>query len=305
MKSGIWVNKQYHNVDVSQRISLGEGNTPISSINFYKIDQPVILKFEDKNPNESFKDRSLAYQLSVHTASGRSKYVISSSGNAAISAAAYSKLLGVELDIFVASKVNKDKLKKIRQYESDKIKIHQGSRPKSEAMKFAVKNNAFNLRGSKDPEAVIGFKSIAYELAEQAPNTDAIFIPCSSGTSTVGIYEGFKEMNMNVAIHVCQTARINPIAKEFDKNFNPSSASLADAISDRVAHRKKQVVELIKETNGYGWVIDDSEILKARDALPLTGMDISANSLLSVAGMLKAREHNIEYIKPTLLISGK
>ncbi|MCA9383241.1 pyridoxal-phosphate dependent enzyme, partial [Candidatus Dojkabacteria bacterium] len=245
------------------------------------------------------------YQLSHHYNNGVKSFVISSSGNAAVSAAAYAALVDIELDIFVAEKVNPVKLQLIEKHTNNNIRVRQSKKPKSDAIKFASENNAFNLRGSLDHNAVIGFKTIAYELAEQAPDTDAIFIPCSSGTSSVGIAEGFHESDMNVRINVCQTTKIHPIAKEYDSDYQMSVSSMADAISDRVAHRKQQVTELIESTGGFGWVISDDELLKARKLLPLVDFEISNNSLLSLAGLIKSLEAGNSYNAPTLLISGK
>ncbi|KXK27481.1 MAG: threonine synthase [candidate division WS6 bacterium OLB20] len=60
----------------------------------------IHLKNEHENPTGSFKDRSLAYQIGFHIRSGQERFVISSSGNAAIAAAAVCTAAGAELDIF-------------------------------------------------------------------------------------------------------------------------------------------------------------------------------------------------------------
>lgn len=306
----IWKYKQLNKlIDKSFQLTLNEGNTPLEK---YEIEGEVVyIKREDKNPNGSFKDRSLALQISKLYSEGYKHLVISSSGNAAISAAAYCELAGIKLDIFVSKNIEKSKLQKLTAYSLQLITLHQSDRAKSDAIRFAKDNNIPNLRGSADNDAIIGFKTISYELYEQNPDIDAIFIPCSSGTSTIGIYQGYQDMKANglkltaPALHICQTERIHPIAKELDQNYIESNDSLAPAISDRVAKRKTNVLNAIKETKGSGWVISD-ELLKTTKqiATEIIKDDISYNSLLSLAGYLKACSLGLKTKTPCLLFSG-
>ena len=71
-----------------------------------------------------------------------------------------------------------------------------------------------------------------------------------------------------------------------------TGASVASAIVDKIAHRKDNVVEVIKYSGGSGWIANDDEI---KDAISLvkktTSIEISPNSALSVAGLKKAVEN--------------
>lgn len=289
------------------QLSLKEGNTPLEQ---YTIgDRKVFIKREDKNPNGSFKDRSLAFQISKYYEERHKKLIISSSGNAAISAAAYCNLAKIDLDIFVSNRIEKEKLNKLQNFNKNntsKIKTVISKRPKSDAIKYSKKNNIPNLRGSIDDLAAVGFETISFELFKQNPQIDAIFIPCSSGTSTVGIYNGYKHISKSVpSLHVCQTEKIHPIAKEFDSNFTETQDSLAKAISDRVAHRKKSVINIIKETNGFGWVVSDKLLEESISMTKMLDIDnTSYNSHLSLAGYLKAIKKGQNFKTPCLIFSG-
>jgi threonine synthase len=278
------------------------------------------LKREDLNPNGSFKDRSLAYQISHYKQEGENALVISSSGNAAISAASYAKEAGIDLQVFLSDGISEDKLKRLKlvgkvgdvnkanKLES-KVIFHQSSKPKSDAIKFAVENKIPNLRGSVDDTAMIGFKTLGYELAQVTDIYDSLFVPCSSGTSTVGIYEGLMEAKQQndfkmPKIFIVQTEKIHPIAKEFDKNFHESEKSLADAIVDRVAHRKDQVLSLLEETKGGAFVISDDELSEAKALLEEKKFFISFTSALSVAGIFKAFQKQTDIGSPLAIISG-
>ena len=265
----------------------------------------MAVKNENVNPGGSFKDRSLAYQLSMYIDRGKNKFVLSSSGNAAVSAAALASIADVELDLFVSTHINPLKLEKIQKYltDSGKIRLHQSDKAKSEAMQMAQQDGSVvNLRGSQDDLALPGFKTIAYELAAQCPEIDALFVPCSSGTSALAIMQGFKELGKKVAVFICQTAKVHPIAQEFDSSFADSETSLADAIVDRVAHRKEQLLIALKECGGGGKVISDSALLSVRHELSEAGIDYSYNSLLGFAGYFKLVDNNFKH--PVILASG-
>jgi len=267
----------------------------------------LLLKNEQENPTGSFKDRSLAYQLGSYLADGKDGFVISSSGNAALAAAAICAEAGAELNIFISPKADKEKRKQLLAYAeaNDSITLREHEKAKSQGIKFAEDNNLINLRGSKDDLALPGFATIADELLEQNSKIDAIFVPCSSATSSVAIGRRFRELGKNVAVHICQTARIHPIAAIFDDNFTRSETSLADCVVDRVASRRPEITELIYDTEGFGWVIEDKDLEAAKAFISeYTDTEYTYNALLSVAGWQKAVAQGYAYQFPVAVMSG-
>lgn len=302
---GIWSCSELAQFDTlpETRLSLGEGNT---TFRFLELAGHQILgiKDENENPNGSFKDRSLAYQISCYLDNGVKNFVISSSGNAAVSASAFCQLAGAKITVFVAETINLKKLDKLQKIAStyDGVVIKQCKQPKSDAIKYAHETGAINLRGSQDDLAIVGFKTIAYELAKQYPQLDAVFVPCSSATSTVALAQAFLDMKMQVAVIACQTTKINAIAKEFVSDFKTSETSLADAISDRVALRKDKAVALLGACNGGAAIIADFELEAAKNLLQQYGFDYSYNSLLGFAGFLQKRHG--KFLHPVVIASG-
>jgi threonine dehydratase len=279
-------------------------NTPVKEFKYKE--NNIFIKDENLNLNGSFKDRGVSYQMARHIQLGHNHFALSSSGNSALSACYVSKYFDVELQLLLSNKMSSLKLGKIKEFSSSKIKIFLTDKPRSELIKFLNNNSDYtNLRGSTDGFAYQGFKTISHELIEQVPNIDAIFIPCSSGTSSWGIYQGFKELNVNVPIHICQTEKINSIAKHFNIDYSTQKSSLADAITDRIAHRKSNIIEMVKETQGYGWVISDNQLETDKATLnTLTREDYSFNSVLAFSGWRKALEKGYNYKNPVLLFSG-
>lgn len=305
--NGIWDNlllEKFNSLPQGNRLTLGEGDTPFKFVELagHKL---LGIKDENTNPNGSFKDRSLAYQISCLIDKGEKNFVISSSGNAGVSAAAFAKLANVNLTVFVAENVNPKKLEKLELIANgyNGVVIEKSKKAKSAAIKYANENKAINLRGSQDDLAIIGFKTIVYELSEQYPKIDAVFIPCSSGTSTLALAQAFAELEMNVAIYACQTTRIHPIANAFDSEIESTETSLADAITDRVALRKDSVVAVVKASGGSVLAITDEEILEAQKLMQQYGFEYTYNSLLGFAGFLRVDSGMIKY--PVVIASGQ
>lgn len=297
-QKGIWRFSSYlAPVERSFRLSLDEGNTPL--VDF---EEGVVLKREDQNPTGSLKDRGMAYLISRATENGQKNLVLSSSGNAAISAAAYCSLAKNNLFVFVSSTIGEAKFKKI---ERSGVKIFQSERPVSDAVKFTRDNNFFNLRPSVNEFGPEGYQTIAFELATKQGKIDDLFIPVSSGVALTGIYKGFEKLGFIPRLHICQSAAVCPIASVFDKDYSPEKKSLADSLVARSVPLKKEIISQINESGGTGWVIENKRIILAQELLQKKGIETSNEGALALAAISKAKEKGHSLGKTVCLLTGK
>ena len=303
---GIWkyANNLNPFVENGFRLSLGEGDTPIlenENIAKFLDVEDVYIKREDLNPTGSHKDRGLAFQISAHIQEGAKSFVISSSGNSAISAIALIRGRKENLHIFLSEKISKKKLSRLKRHpkESKNIKINFCKKPLSEAFKFAKENNFIFLRGSTDKYGYEGFKTIAYEIENL--DFDSIFIPTSSATTAKGVYEG---LQYKKPLHIVQTTVVNTLARDFDKKYKPEEESIADSIVDRVGHRKEEIVKIIKKTQGHGWIVSNQEIINAKEKLQDENIITSNESAMTIAAIEKARLNGWEIKKPLCIFTG-
>lgn len=278
------------------KITLGEGGTSLVKKG------GIYFKCEFQNPSGSVKDRSFAYQISKIKSLGWSKAVISSSGNAAISALFYCQKAGIILTVFVSPKINKRKEAVLKKYSCAIIKT---KKPISESIRFAKENNAYNLRQSQDDNALYGYKTIAFELLEQEKNIDALFIPVSSGTTFVGIARGYEQFGRLPAFHFAQTEAVCPLASLYDKDFEKAKTSISDAIVARVTQREDQIKEIVKKSRGSGWVISDKEIKIAQNWLEKHGILCSYEGGLVLASFWKAKAKGYNYRYPLCVLTGR
>lgn len=268
-------------------------NTPLVKIdNFY-------LKREDQNPTGSAKDRAIPFQIENLKKQGFTKAVISSTGNAAISAAHFCQANQIELTIFLSSKVNQKKLDVLKNYSSE---IILSKKPISDAIKFAKKNNYYLLRQSTDPSALIGYQQIAIEILKDLPKITSIFIPVGSGTTLLGITQ---KLPLSTKIFAIQSAANCPISKYFDTNFIPENRLITDALSAKIIPQKNKIISAIQKSNGSGFTIQNESILLANQFLELKNIITSLEGSLALAGYQKAIKNNIEVGEfPVILLTG-
>lgn len=266
--------------------------------------EKIFLKREDLHPYGSHKGRSVPTMITNYVRDGKEKFVVSSSGNAALAAIRKVNKHNekyddkINLKVFVGEKIDKEKESKLKEEigQSEEITIEKTERPKQTAFQLGKEDDVIYLRQSTDDVATFGYQELSQEL-DKIINLKAVFLPTSSGTTAEGLADGFSMLKQNPQIHIVQTEYCHPIAKKFDDDFESSDEqSLASAIVDKVAHRKQRVVEIIKDTGGSGWVINDEEIKQAQDLVKeKTNLEISTNSALSIAGLKKAIKNGCEW----------
>ncbi len=150
-----------------------------------------LVKREDCSITGSHKFRALAFQLSCLLAEKIDRAVLSSSGNAAIAAA---KILphsaNLKLFTFLSRRTPPEKLAAL-EFSKNFVPI-LSDRPLRMA-KYATKHFKLrDLRPSQDRNAVVGFRSLGFEIFEQNPKIENIFSFATSCASVRGMAEAFE-----------------------------------------------------------------------------------------------------------------
>jgi threonine dehydratase len=240
----------------------------------------LFFKREDLHPYKSHKGRSIPVMMDHYIAKGISQFAISSSGNAALAAALYAKEKKVELDIYVGRKIANSKLYKLQDICDGNVRLHQVDRPLQSAQEKSKDPQIISLRQSTDDTALEGYKELANELRE-IPNLGAVFIGTSSGTTAQALALALTDVN----VCIVQTTSCHPLAESVGAMSDSQEDSIADAIVDKIALRKERIKALISDA-----YIVSNENIKAAQTLTKehTGLTISTNSALSVAGLMEA-----------------
>lgn len=295
-QKGIWKFAHFLSpVGENFRLSLEEGGTNEEESG------KLVFKREDQNPTGSAKDRGMAYLISKAFEAGKKELVLSSSGNAAISALNYCRLAGIRLFLFVSPDIEKAKKEEIQKLGGN---IMVSKRPVSDSIKFAKTNNYLSLRPSANEFGQEGFQTISFELAKNIGFFDDIFIPVSSGVTLSGIARGFKKLGFIPRIHVCQSTYLHPISEHFTKEFVEEDSSLAKSLVAKTTPLKNEVISLVKESRGAGWIISNNEMLETEEFLKSINIITSYEGALCVAAAQKA-ESKFRYGKAVCLLTGK
>ncbi len=264
--------------------------TPLLNIDSFYV------KREDLNPTGSAKDRAIESQTNHLQQLGFQKAVISSSGNAAISAKYYCQLKNIDLEIFVSPKTTPEKLKLL-----ESAKLHYSLTPISDAIKFSKQFNCYNLRQSTDPVAQQGYSVIGSEIVSQLPTITSTFIPVGSGTTLIGISE---KLPLSVKIFAVQPASHAPIASLFDKNFTPETETVTDSLSVKFTPLKNKILATIKNRGSSAIVVQNQDVLNCYKMLKNLDICTSYEGCLALAGYFKAVK-SIDVGKyPVILLTG-
>jgi len=257
-----------------------------------KIDN-IYFKREDLNPTGSAKDRALPLQIQNLIKNNYSSAVISSTGNAAISASFYCQQAGIPLTIFVSPNINLHKLSLINGH------IIKSLKPISDAIKFSKANNSYLLRQSTDISAQNGYGEIAKEILSQLPQITSIFIPVGSGTTLLGIA---KILPDNVKIFAVQPATNPTICSVFDPEYTEESETITDALSVKYLPLKKEIIKTIEKHGGTGIIVKNTDAINCLDFVKQ--FNTSSESALTLAAFYQAKDKYQIGDYPVILLTG-
>ena len=217
---------------VTKRFSLGEGMTPLASLN---IDgAQVFAKLDYLNPTGSYKDRGTTTMLNHLAGLGVKDVIDNSSGNAGASIAAYASLAGMNARIYVpAASAVESKKQLIRGFGGVVVEATDHTAAVyAEAVRTTYASHAWS------PYFVLGQMTAAWEVWEQlgrrAP--DAVATPVGHGGLFLGFYRGFKALLDAGVISrlprmiAVQSTGVDPIVRAWERDLqNPPASRRATA----------------------------------------------------------------------------
>jgi len=255
----------------------------------------IYLKREDLNHYGSHKGRSIPFMIDHYYKIGDRKFVISSSGNAALAAVIHIQEINknisepVEIEVYISHRIPTYKQEKLEAYASPHIRIMIKEHP-LHALTQAVQEGYRSLRQSVDDIALTGYSSLAEELIS-IKDIGAIFIGTSSGTTAQALAQYMLKTKTSAQVHLIQTSSCHPLVDAFESSDTPDEISIADAIVDHNAYRAPALIPLIQKTGGRGWTASNDDIHAAQElAEKYANLPVSTNSALSIVGAMKAVE---------------
>jgi len=257
----------------------------------------ILLKREDQNTTGSAKDRAIQAQVDHLSSQNFHQAVISSTGNAAISAYHFCQSKNINLHIFISPKIDQKKL--IHLQSSN---LHFSPKPISQAIKFAKTNSAYLLRPATDPVAIKAYGQIGREILSQQPRATSIFVAAGSGATYLGIRQSLPS---HIKIYPIQPAANPTIAKYFDKNFAPESENITDALTVKTLPLRRQIISSLEQTNSISLAVQKQQIVQAQKILLSQKITTSNEGALALAGFYKAKNLNLPVGEfPVIILTG-
>jgi threonine synthase len=305
------------------RITLGEGHTPL-------IEAPALasaigmeslwIKNESQSPTGSFKDRIAVVVVAKALEAGARTLILVSSGNVAISVAAYGAMAGLGAIAIVSPAVSRERCIQIAVCGGRVIRVNGTSADRLRLCLEAVDHFGwFNANSPYNPYGPHGAKTISYELHTQGGKEgfDWVFSPVGFGCNIVGNWRGFEDL-----LHLGLTERLPRLAA-VQAEGSPSlvrafEMGLPEAVpgpQDTIAGGLSQVVtpnsvlalKALRASKGAAVTITDEEMLATILLLAgRTGIYAEPAGVTALAGLRKmAREGKINRKdRVVVLISG-
>jgi threonine synthase len=202
----------------------------------------VYGKIEARNPTGSHKDRENWEAINDALALGFDAIGCASTGNAAISLAALSRIVGLTCHIYVSTGISLEKLNLIRSFHPILHRIRGGYEQAVELSNLQMReHNIYVANPGQCLAKIEGDKRIGLEIADEiSPNL--LVCPANNGTHLIGVWQGIRQKRLN-PITIAATAKRTRIADSISgfhrfegdrwENFLRDSAAQVVNIDDR------------------------------------------------------------------------
>ncbi|MCS7251526.1 MAG: threonine synthase [Anaerolineae bacterium] len=287
-------------------VTMDEGGTPLlraENLGLMLGRPRLYIKDERQNPTGSFKDRQASLAISVAREAGLREMVVASTGNVAISYAAYCARAGIQLWAFLVSSAPSDKMREVALYGAEVIKVTGTyDQTKRVAAQFAERRGLFLDRGIRSLAARESMKTIAFEIAEQLGwrSPDWYIQAVSGGMGPIGVWKGFRELQeMGLVdriprIGVIQAEGCAPIVQSFREGLE--QARVIQTPRTRVATLATGdpgpaypvLRRIVLETGGAMETVSDEETYRAMHLLAkVEGLSMEPAAAAAFAGAFR------------------
>ena len=281
-------------------LSLGEGDTPLVPVDAalpegLAAPARVLLKAEHLNPTGSYKDRIAAVAIAVARERGLTGLVGTSSGNGGAAIAAYAARARLPVTLLVVPGAPPAKLMQVRCFGARVLELRglgfdaAGTLAAAEeVVRVATRNDLLPFVTAKrfSPEAMDGAKTISYELVEQVPEVDVVYVPVGGGGLLASVWQGFLDRASQlgrlprlVAVQPTGSATVRRALADAPALLDGPVTTSVSGLQMGALFDTVDVVDAIRSSNGHLVEVSDQEVWDAQARLAR-----SAGTLVEPAG---------------------
>jgi threonine synthase len=310
-------------------VTLGEASTPLLPLTTTSLEAygaRVFGKLESLNPTLSFKDRGMALAASVATDLGLEGLSLASTGNAAVSAAAYAAAAGLPCRIVCATGSRASIKLAVASAYGAKVELVDGDYSDAYAeARSAEAEGWFNVTTTyRNPLLAEGYRGVALEIYEQlGACPDVVVVPVGAGPLLRGLLLGFHDLreagltDMLPRLVGVQAQACAPLARAWRSNDwrasllepSPASATAAGAIADSLRGYEREgllTLEAARASRGTVVAVPEEEIHDAKQQLARQGhlVEPAAAAALAALGSPTVKELTPSGGSVVLLLTG-
>jgi threonine synthase len=286
-------------------VTLGEGGTPLLEAARLGPAGRLLLKNESANPTLSFKDRGVSVATTAARARGALGLVAASTGNTAVSVAAYAARAGMPAACLVPEGTPAEKLRLVTAAGARLLRV-AGSYSDAHALAHAIAQASgwANLTTTYvNPDMLEGNKTVGLEIFDQLAGRapDAVVVPVGAGPLLSGIAMAFDDLAREGRLEgpppklvAVQAQGCAPVARAFaqgkpvrpwtDVPVQTSAGSIADPL-DGYPEDGDRTLAAVRATGGAAIAVDDDAIARARDDLARDeGLVVELGAAAALAG---------------------
>jgi len=292
---------------VTDAISLGEGGTPLfrPPARLVPAGMDVWFKDESANPTGSHKDRFSWGAVGRAAAAGYRGVVAASSGNAALSVAAYAAAYGLECELAMTTGVAATVVSSVRhmgartqlfERAEERWEYTAGFAGSSEHL--TVTNNVTPVVGCS-PFGIDGFKPVAWEIwRDWQELPDHVILPTSRGDLAFGVYLGMMEVAQYFGVPCPRIHLVEPFAR---LTAVRAGAGIHDTFAGSDGHAPSvggdtttaQAFEVLSRSRGEPVVVGPRSTGTARDAVARCGLLYEPSSAVVLPAAAELRDRGV------------
>lgn len=267
-------------------VTLGEGNTPCLELARLAAELGIArisAKHEGMNPTGSHKDRMSAQAVTRALDAGARSVVLASSGNAAVSAAAYCAAAGLPCEVATYNAMPAGFVRALQRLGAQRTGFERGAERWAHVRRRVEEEGAFALTNYCLPPVgspvfgVEGYRALALECAHGGCVPDHVLVPTARGDLLWGIYSGFRDLHAARLIErVPKLWAVEPFARlskvlagaPAQQEFAGSTQQFSIAGGTVTL----QQVHAVRASGGGAVVADDAQALRGADSLAREGL---------------------------------
>ena len=274
--------------DEENIVTLGEGFTPLVPARRLGARlgiRELYIKDESHNPTLSFKARGMAVAVSMAKELGARSLAAPSAGNAASALAAYGARAAIPVFLFMPADTPRANIIEC-EVAGASVTLVDGliTDCAAEIERKKEAQGWFDIATLREPYRVEGKKTLGYEIAEQLGWTmpSVIICPTGGGTSLIGMWKGFDEMealgwidDKRPRMVVVQAETCAPIVRAFEAGERfapefPNARTCASGLRVPRAIGDYLVLDAVRASRGTAVAVSDQELLDGARELSST-----------------------------------